>query len=156
MKWEIILKAQFLILSKSFRLVKCCVIVSFYYCARVEPEQLSPSYVQQPLFWGPISNFLIGIVISVLSQLHTHLFSYVCSTHSMHSLHTCKLHNSETLEPLTWARVWPSNCCEHTLKRSHVLYRLCLTSVNIHDIQTNPSCSSSYKLSQQQFTPYWH
>jgi len=71
----------------------------------------------------------------MLSYWHTSvlfcLFWYVCSTHGMHSLCTHTLHNSETLEHLTWTRVCPSHCCEHTLMCSHVLYCLYLTSVNI-------------------------
>jgi len=60
-----------------------------------------------------------------------HLFSYVCLTQDMHSLCICTLHNSKTLDPLTWTRVRPSHCYEHTRNCSHVLYRLYITSVNI-------------------------
>jgi len=49
----------------------------------------------------------------------------------MNSLRTCTLYNSETLEPLTWSRVCPSFCYEHTFERYHVLYLPYLTSVNL-------------------------
>jgi len=49
----------------------------------------------------------------------------------MHSLRMCTLYNSQTLEPLTWTKVRPSHCCEHTLKFWHVLYCLYLTTVNV-------------------------
>ncbi len=37
----------------------------------------------------------------VLLLTHTHLHSHVCLKHCMHCLRNSKLHNSETLEPLT-------------------------------------------------------
>ena len=49
----------------------------------------------------------------------------------MHGLHTCTLHNSETLEPLTWTRVCPSHCYKCTLMCTHVLFCNNWTSVNI-------------------------
>ena len=58
------------------------------------------------------------IVISVLYSSYTHLYSYVCLTYCMHGLCTCILHNSETLEPLTWIRVRPSHHYAHTLSLS--------------------------------------
>ncbi len=33
-------------------------------------------------------------------------------------MHTCTLHNNETLEPLTWIRVRPSHCYKHSLPPS--------------------------------------
>jgi hypothetical protein len=50
----------------------------------------------------------------------------------MHGLHTCTLHNIETLEPLTWIWVRPSLCYRHpTLAHTHALYCHYWTSVNI-------------------------
>jgi len=49
----------------------------------------------------------------------------------MHSLHTCTLHNIETLKPLPSSRVRPSHCYDHTHKCSHVLLCPYLTSVTL-------------------------
>jgi len=85
------------------------------------------------LFWAcraiqiirdTLRGILTGIIVtSVFSHYHTctRLFSYLCLTHSMKGSHTCALPNSETLEPLTWTRVHPSHCYQHTLMCSHVL-----------------------------------
>ncbi len=67
----------------------------------------------------------------VLSLTHMLIFMCMLSTHGMHGLRTCTLHNNKTLEPLIWNRVCPSHFWEHTLKCSHVLYCLYLTSVNL-------------------------
>ena len=57
----------------------------------------------------------------MLYSSYTHLYSYVCLTYCMHGLCTCILHNSETLEPLTWIRVRPSHRYAHTLSLSFSL-----------------------------------
>jgi len=57
----------------------------------------------------------------------------VISIFMLHIDLTCTLHNDETLEPLTWARVRPSHCYEYTIECSHVLWLAYLSSVNIQD-----------------------
>ncbi len=61
------------------------------------------------------------------------------------------LHNSETLESLTWIRVRPSHRYAFSLSlslplsRSHVLYRVYWTSVNIR--HSNRSLNLSFRIS---------
>jgi len=84
---------------------------------------------------------------------HTRLYSHVCLRYCMHSLHTHTLHNSETLEPLTWTRVCLSHCCECSLMCSHVLYYHYLISVNIR--HSNRLLMVSFCiLTYQRFSPY--
>jgi len=53
-------------------------------------------------------NFLIKTTIVIgmfmFTNTHTYINSHSCFTSFMHSLCTYKLHNDETLEPLTWAQ----------------------------------------------------
>jgi len=93
-------------------------------------------------------------VISVLYYSYTHLYLYVCLMYCMHGLWTCILHNSETLEPLTWIRVRPSHHYAHSLSlslslslsfsRTHVLYHVHWTSVNIR--HSNRSLDLSFRI----------
>jgi len=86
------------------------------------------------------------------------LYSYVCLRYRMHGLCTCILHNSETLEPLTWIRYVPLTFMRAlslslSLSRTHVLYRVCWTSVNIW--HSNQSLDLSFCIStDQRISPY--
>jgi len=87
--------------------------------------------------------------------LLTHTLIFKSCEYCLHSFHTCTLHNSETLEPLTWIRVLPSNCCERTLKPSHVLYCHYWISVNIQ--HSNQLLVLSFCISTLQcVSPYFH
>ncbi len=70
----------------------------------------------------------------------------------MQSLSICALHNSGTLEPLTLTRVHPFHCFEHTLKCSHVLCHLNLTSVNIRHSNQSLEFVISYNILARFFT----
>jgi len=48
----------------------------------------------------------------------------------MHGLHTCTLHNSESLEPLTWTRVCPSVTSTLFLSLVHTCFVLSLLNIS--------------------------
>ncbi len=95
------------------------------------------------------------------SNINYSLYSYVCLRDRLHGLSTCTLHNSETLEPLTWIRVCPSHryvrilslSLSLSLVRTHVLYSVYWTSVNIR--HSNQSLDLSFRISTKlHISPY--
>jgi len=119
-------------------LLKSELVISNQLFLTMNDKKVSLNYLDETPYFFRISHLQDDssevIVISVLYSKYTHLYSYVCFTYCMHGLCTCILHNSETLEPLTWIRVRPSHHYAHSLSlslslshsfsRTHVLYHV--------------------------------
>jgi len=118
-------------------------------------------YSQASLYVSPYSNKTVMATVlmwwltiykcycnkRVIFLIYTLIF--ICML-KIHGLCTCTLHNSETLEPLTWIRVCTSHHYARTLSlslslsRTHVLYRDYWTSVNIRNSNRSLDLSFLY------------